>query len=60
MTTDGYIKIDAAQKTGCMRTDNTTRERTVANAVAMGTTAGLMVSKELTKENFSHVAAVLS
>jgi thioredoxin reductase len=32
--------------------DNTTRMRTVANAVSMGTTTGLMVNKELIEEYF--------
>lgn len=53
---DGYIQVDAAQKTtvpgifACG--DNTTRIRTVANAVAMGTTAGMMVNKALIEEWF--------
>ncbi|CAN5391904.1 NAD(P)/FAD-dependent oxidoreductase [soil metagenome] len=56
LTNDGYIVIDPAQKTtvhglyACG--DNTTRIRTVANAVAMGTTAGMMVNKELIDEDF--------
>lgn len=51
LTDDGYIKVDASQKTtipgifACG--DNTTRMRTVANVVAMGTAAGMMVNKEL-------------
>ncbi|MEO6549793.1 MAG: NAD(P)/FAD-dependent oxidoreductase [Ferruginibacter sp.] len=53
---DGYIEVDPSQKTtvhgifACG--DNTSRMRTVANAVAMGTTAGIMVNKELVDENF--------
>jgi thioredoxin reductase len=56
LTPDGYLKIDSSQRTtipgifACG--DNTTRMRTVANAVAMGTTAGMMVNKELIIENF--------
>lgn len=56
LTPEGYIKTDASQKTtidgvyACG--DNTTRIRTVSNAVAMGTTAGMMVNKELTMEEF--------
>lgn len=56
ITPEGYIKIDHAQKTtvhgiyACG--DNTTRMRTVANAVSMGTTTGLMVNKELIEESF--------
>lgn len=56
LTQDGYIKIDAAQKTTIHGVyacgDNTTRMRTVANAVSMGTTTGLMVNKELIEEEF--------
>jgi thioredoxin reductase len=56
LTAEGYIKVDASQKTtvggvfACG--DNTTRMRTVANAVAMGTTTGMMVNKELIEEAF--------
>jgi thioredoxin reductase len=56
VTPEGYIKIDAAQKTtvpgifACG--DNSTRMRTVANAVSMGTATGLMVNKELIEEDF--------
>ena len=53
---DGYIKVDPAQKTSVHAVfacgDNTTRVRTVANAVAIGTTAGMMVNKELIEEIF--------
>jgi thioredoxin reductase len=56
LTTEGYIKIDAAHKTSMRGIyasgDNVTRMRTVANAVAMGTTTGLMVNKELIDETF--------
>jgi thioredoxin reductase len=56
LTDEGYIKIDTSQKTtvegifACG--DNTTRIRTVANAIAMGTTAGMMTNKGLIEENF--------
>ena len=56
LTDDGYIKIDPMQRStvpgifACG--DNTTRMRTVANAVAMGTTAGMMVNKEIIVEEF--------
>lgn len=56
LTDDGYIRIDALQKTtvngifACG--DNASRIRTVANAVSMGTTAGMMVNKEIILENF--------
>lgn len=56
LTDEGYIKIDPLQKTGIHGIfacgDNTTRTRTVANAVAMGTTAGMMVNKEIVFEEF--------
>jgi thioredoxin reductase len=56
LTQEGYIKIDPAHRTtvhglyACG--DNTTRIRTVANAVSMGTTTGLMLNKELIDEDF--------
>ena len=53
---DGYIKVDPAQKTSEYGVfacgDNTTRVRSVANSVAMGTTAGMMLNKELIEEDF--------
>jgi thioredoxin reductase len=53
---DGYIKVDSYLKTNVQGVyacgDNTTRMRTVASAVAMGTTAGMMVNKELIEEQF--------
>jgi thioredoxin reductase len=56
LTSEGYIKIDAAQKTTMPGVfacgDNVTRMRTVANAVSMGTTTGLMINKELVEEDF--------
>jgi thioredoxin reductase len=56
LTTEGYIKVDAWQKTTVQGVfacgDNTTRMRTVASAVAMGTTTGIMVNKELIEETF--------
>lgn len=56
LTVDGYLKIDSSQKTTIPGVfacgDNTTRMRTVANAVAMGTTAGMMVNKERILEAF--------
>nr|WP_207495516.1 NAD(P)/FAD-dependent oxidoreductase [Aridibaculum aurantiacum] len=56
LTQDGYIIIDPAQRTTIPGVyacgDNTTRMRTVANAVSMGTTTGLMVNKELIEEEF--------
>lgn len=56
LTEDGYIKIDASQKTTAKNVfacgDNVTRLRTVANAVAMGTFTGMTVNKELIEERF--------
>lgn len=56
LTEDGYIKFDASQKTTTKDVfacgDNTTRMRTVANAVAMGTLTGMTVNKELVEERF--------
>jgi thioredoxin reductase len=57
LTEDGYIKIDTSHKTtingifACG--DNVTRTRTVANAVAMGTTTGMVINKELVEEKFN-------
>jgi thioredoxin reductase len=56
LTDQGYLKTDLMQKTtvhGIYASgDNTTRIRTVANAVAMGTTAGMMANKEIIEEEF--------
>ncbi|MBK9015107.1 MAG: NAD(P)/FAD-dependent oxidoreductase [Saprospiraceae bacterium] len=56
LTEEGYIKIDPFQKTNVHGVfacgDNTTRMRTVANAVAMGTTTGILVNKEIVVERF--------
>jgi thioredoxin reductase len=57
LTEDGYIKIDQLQKTSIPNIyacgDNTTRMRTVANAVSMGATTGMMLNKEFVLENFN-------
>lgn len=56
LTEDGYLKVDGLQKTTVPGVyacgDNASRIRTVANAVAMGTTAGMMLNKELVFERF--------
>jgi thioredoxin reductase len=55
-TNEGYIKIDSFQETSVIDVyacgDNATRMRTVANAVAMGTSAGMIVSKKMIFEEF--------
>jgi thioredoxin reductase len=56
LTQEGYIRIDAFQETtvpgifSCG--DNVTRTRTVANAVAMGTSTGMVVSRKIIFEEF--------
>jgi thioredoxin reductase len=56
LTDEGYIKTDSFQKTTVHGVfacgDNTSRMRTVANAIAMGTTTGMMVNKEIIGEEF--------
>ncbi|PWA04492.1 NAD(P)/FAD-dependent oxidoreductase [Flavobacterium psychrotolerans] len=53
---EGYIKVNPSQETtidgvyACG--DNTTRLRSVANSVAMGTAAGMMASKKMILEQF--------
>jgi thioredoxin reductase len=53
---EGYIKVNPFQETSVDGVfacgDNTTRLRTVANAVAMGTTAGMTASKKMILEQF--------
>jgi len=56
LTEQGYIQVDAFQKTtvpGIYASgDNCTPMRSVANVVAMGTLAGVMISRELIDEAF--------
>jgi thioredoxin reductase len=56
LTPEAYVKIDTAYRTTVKGVyacgDNTTRMRTIANAVSMGTTTGIMVNKELIEETF--------
>jgi thioredoxin reductase len=56
MTELGYIKTDPFQRTtvpGVYASgDNTSRMRTLANAVAMGTTAGMTANKDMIEEEF--------
>ncbi|MFY0685131.1 MAG: NAD(P)/FAD-dependent oxidoreductase [Balneola sp.] len=55
-TEQGYIEIDAFQKTTVPNIfacgDNSSRMRSVANAVSTGNFAGAMANMELTNENF--------
>ncbi|MES2331286.1 MAG: NAD(P)/FAD-dependent oxidoreductase [Bacteroidota bacterium] len=57
LTETGYLVIDATFKTTVEGVyacgDNTSRVRTLANAIAMGTTAGMMLNKELVADSFS-------
>lgn len=56
ITEEGYIKVDAQQRTSIHGIyacgDNSSRMRTVASAVSSGTTAGMMLNKEMIEENF--------
>jgi thioredoxin reductase len=56
LTPEGYIKIDSSHRTTVPGVyacgDNVTRLRTVSNAVAMGTVAGMMANKDLVTETF--------
>lgn len=56
LTDDGYITVDLLQETTVKGIfacgDNASRTRTVANAVATGTTAGIAASKQLIFEQF--------
>jgi thioredoxin reductase len=57
LTEEGFIKTDGFQKTTVAGVfacgDMTTRMRTVANAVATGTTAGMMANREIVFEGFA-------
>jgi len=56
LTSEGYIRIDQFQQTTVEGVyvcgDNGTRMRTIANAVATGTAAGISVSKKIILEEF--------
>ncbi len=55
LTEEGYIKVDTLQKTSVLNIyacgDNSSRMRTLVNAVSMGTTAGMMLNKEFVLEH---------
>lgn len=57
LTEEGYVKIDSFMETTVAGVfacgDNATAMRTVANAVAMGTTAGMVLSKKMILEEFN-------
>jgi len=56
LTEDGYLKTDAFQETTIPGIyaigDNASRMRTVANAVSMGTAAGITISRKMIFEQF--------
>ena len=56
LTEEGYLRVDHLQQTTVPGVfacgDNASRLRTVANAVATGTAAGMMLNKELSAEVF--------
>ena len=56
LTDEGYIKMDPFHETSVKDVfacgDNVTRMRTVANAVGMGTMAGMIVSRKMIFEEF--------
>jgi thioredoxin reductase len=56
LTEDGYVQVDAFQETSIPGVyacgDNSNRLRTLANAVATGTTAGMALSKKMILEEF--------
>jgi thioredoxin reductase len=56
LTEEGYIKVDQLQQTTVkviyVAGDNASWMRTVANAVSMGTTAGIAMSKKMILEEY--------
>lgn len=64
LTAEGYLKVDAFQRTNIHGIyacgDNTIRMRTVANAVAMGTTAGINLNREMVMERFQAKEKLIS
>jgi thioredoxin reductase len=62
LTEKGYIKTNALQETSVPGIyacgDNSTHMRTVANAVAMGTAAGMSASKKIILDQFQYIASM--
>ncbi len=62
MTADGYIQIDEQYETSVKGIyaigDNASRMRTVANAVAMGTMAGMGLVKKLVEGRFINASSI--
>ncbi|MCB0655387.1 MAG: NAD(P)/FAD-dependent oxidoreductase [Saprospiraceae bacterium] len=58
-TEEGYIKTDRLQKTSVSGVfacgDNCNRMRTIAHAVASGTTAGMIANRELIDDHFNKI-----
>jgi thioredoxin reductase len=56
LTEEGYIQVDSFQETSVSGIyacdDNSNRLRTVANAVAAGTTASMVLSKKMILDEF--------
>ncbi|WP_261387794.1 NAD(P)/FAD-dependent oxidoreductase [Chitinophaga pinensis] len=56
LTEQGYLKVDAMQKTTVPHVyacgDNTSMMRSVANAVATGTFTGAILNKDMIEESF--------
>lgn len=56
LTDEGYVRTDTFQQTSIKGIyacgDNTTRTRTIAHAVAMGTATGMAISKQMIMESF--------
>lgn len=56
MSDEGYIKVDGAQRTTIPGVyacgDNSSKMRTLANAISMGTTTAISLNKELVAERF--------
>lgn len=56
LTEEGYLQVDAGQQTTVAGVyasgDNTTRTRTLANAISQGTTAAIAINKQLIEERF--------